>query len=113
MKRKPNGAKYRNLTARSGVIYYARVIRGERARFSCQTNDWEVAAQVRDEFEQRKGIVTGGFFADVPRFGEFAQRYLDEDTGHLAPTTLHDRRGTLRPGMGPSIWNLCWTFPWK
>ena len=48
MKRKPSGAKYRNLTARGGVIYYQRDVGGRRVRFSCQTDDWEVAASVRD-----------------------------------------------------------------
>ncbi|MHC4817961.1 MAG: hypothetical protein ACYTF8_07895, partial [Planctomycetota bacterium] len=27
-----------------GVIYYQRVIRGTRVRFSCNTNDWNEAA---------------------------------------------------------------------
>lgn len=34
MKRKPPGPKYRNLTARGGVIYYERVREGKRVRFS-------------------------------------------------------------------------------
>ena len=35
MKRKPTGAKYRNLTVRKGVIYYQRVVGARRVRFSC------------------------------------------------------------------------------
>ena len=39
MKRKPSGQKYKNLFARSGVIYYQRRVGGKRVRFSCNTND--------------------------------------------------------------------------
>ncbi len=56
MKSKPKGAKYRNLTARSGVIYYERKVDGRRIRFSTTTADWNEAASVRDLYEQRKGI---------------------------------------------------------
>ena len=41
MKSKPKGAKYRNLTARSGVIYYQRRVNGKRIRFSCEENGVE------------------------------------------------------------------------
>ena len=41
MRAKPKGAKYRNLTARSGVIYYQRVVSGRRVRFSCETGEGE------------------------------------------------------------------------
>ena len=41
MKSKPKGAKYRNLVARSGVIYYQRVVAGKRVRFSCETGEGE------------------------------------------------------------------------
>ena len=36
MRSKPKGAKYRNLTTRSGVIYYQRRVSGKRLRFSCE-----------------------------------------------------------------------------
>ena len=41
MRSKPKGAKYRNLTARSGVIYYQRRVNGKRIRFSCEENGVE------------------------------------------------------------------------
>ena len=41
MRAKPKGAKYRNLTARSGVIYYQRRVNGKRVRFSCETGEGE------------------------------------------------------------------------
>ena len=50
MRRKPPGPKYQNLTARGGVIYYERVVGARRIRFSCETDDWNVAAAVRGEF---------------------------------------------------------------
>ena len=55
MRSKPKGAKYRNLTARSGVIYYQRRVSGRRIRFSCETNDWEEAVAVARLYEERKG----------------------------------------------------------
>ena len=97
MRRKPNGPKYQNLTARGGVIYYERVAGARRIRFSCETDDWSVAAAVRAEFEQRKGIGRIPFHsAEAPRLREFADRYLAEDTAHLAPTTRGDRPHYLR-----------------
>jgi len=93
MKRKPSGQKYRNLTARGGVIYYQRRVGGKRVRFSCNTNDWQEAAAVARLYEERKGIGRLPFAAvETPTFREFAKRYLEEDTGHLAETTLSDRR---------------------
>ena len=47
MKSKPKATKYRNLTARGGAIYYARVVGGKRIRFSCETEDWGKSAGVR------------------------------------------------------------------
>ena len=87
MKAKPKGARYRNLFARGGAIYYERVVGGKRIRRSCETADWAFAAQVRDAFEQRKGIGRLPVLpAEAPRLDEFALRYLAEDTSHLAPT---------------------------
>ena len=48
-----------------------------------------------------KGIGRLPFAAvDVPTFEVFGKGYLDEDTGHLAPTTRSDRDSYLRKG-GP------------
>jgi integrase len=101
MKSRPKGVKYRNLTARSGVIYYQRCLGGRRIRFSCNTDDWTKAAAVRDLYEQRSGVGRAGFASEeAPRFSAFATRYLAEDTDHLATTTGRDRRSHLRVG-GP------------
>jgi hypothetical protein len=103
MKSKPKGAKYRNLTARSGVIYYQREVGGRRIRFSTATTDWDQAAAVRDLYEQRKGIGAAAFSTvEVPTFSEFSGRYLTEDTSHLAPTTRSDLDSYLREG-GPLL----------
>ncbi len=55
MKSKPKGAKYRNLFARSGVIYYQRRVGGKRIRFSCKTKDREKAVEVARLYEERMG----------------------------------------------------------
>ena len=39
---------------------------------------------------------------EVPTFREFAKRYLNEDTAHLAPTTRKDRDSYLRKD-GPLV----------
>ncbi len=96
--KKPKGRKYRNLVLRGDVVYYERVVKGERIRVSTRTSDWAEAAAVRDEYEERKGIGQGNIpLRHVPRFAEFAERYLTEDTGYLAPTTLEERRRELAP----------------
>ena len=87
MTRKPRGAKYRNLHARGGVIYYERVVAGKRRKISTKTSDWHEAAAFRDLFEQKKNIGVGVPMLDVPTFAEFAERYLAEHTGHLADTS--------------------------
>ena len=102
MKRKPQGSKYRNLTARGGVIYYERLVRGQRIRFSTATGEWEAAAAVRDLYEQRKGIGTGRPTLKAPRFHEAAERYLNDGMSHLAETTREDRRSLLDAG-GPLV----------
>ncbi len=101
MKRKPSGAKYRNLTARGSVIYYQRRVGGKRVRFSCETNDWNEAAAVARLYEEKKAIGRLPMLTvDIPMFQDFAIRYLEEDTSHLAPTTRGDRYSYLREG-GP------------
>ncbi len=98
MRKKPRGQKYRNLSARGRSIYYERIVDGHRIKFSCKTDDWDLAAAVRDEYEARKGINEGAqFVARMARFGDFAERYLAEDTALLAVTTAKDRSSYLRP----------------
>ncbi len=92
MRKKPKGRKYRNLVLRGTAIYYERVVDGSRIRFSTETSDWDQAAAVRDLYEKRRGIGKLPLRpADIPTFEEFAERYLDEDTQHLARTTKHER----------------------
>lgn len=98
MKSKPNGAKYRNLYARAGVIYYERVANGRRIKLSTKTGDWGEAAAFRDLYEERKRIGSPVPFLEVPRFDAFAGRYLREATAHLAATTKEDRNLLLRGG---------------
>ena len=97
VKSKTRGPKHRNLTKRDGVWYYQRVVNGRRVRFSCETGDREAAGRVRDLYEARRGI--GRIPApilDAPTLREFAKRYLEEDTGHLAETTRKDRHSYFR-----------------
>lgn len=99
MKRKPKGKKYRNLYAEGSRIYYERLIDGRRVRFSTRTDDWDLAASVRDLYEQKKRVGELPFGQkEMPRFGDFAERYLNEATGYLAATTREDRKYILKPG---------------
>jgi len=96
MRKRPKGSRYRNLTTRGGVIYYQKRVDGQRVRFSTETSDWDEAAAVRDEYEQAKRATRGS----RPRhllFSDFAQRYLEEATAHLARTTRRGRELLLRP----------------
>ena len=103
MRRKPRGPRYRNLHSRGGVIYYERVAHGRRIKLSAKTPDWDEAAAFRDLYEARKGIGTRvPILHKVPTFAEFAERYLAEDTGHLAATTRVDVESYLRE-HGPLI----------
>jgi integrase len=108
MRKKPSGQKYRNLYARAGScsIYYQRHVGDVRVRFSAKTDDWDQAAAVRDLYEQRRGVGTAMFpAATVPSFGEAADRYLHESTGHLASTTQSDRTLLLGPkGLLTRYW---------
>ena len=98
MKAKPRGQKYRNLVARGGVVYYERVVAGRRNRFSTETDDWDVAASVRDLYETRRGVgKLPHLVREVPTLAEFAPRYLEEDTAHLADTTRRQRVRALQP----------------
>ena len=97
MKRKPRGSKYRNLTARDDVIYYERVFEGKRVRFSTKTSDWDIAASVRNIYEDRREAGRAET-KEAPTFGEFSERYLEEATQHLAATTRGDRVQLLSEG---------------
>jgi integrase len=99
MRSRPRGRRYRNLVRRGETIYFEKVVTGRRFRHSCKTDDWELAAAVRDEWERQTGVgppLAGA----IPSFREFAARYLAEDSGHLAPTTRGDLDSYLREG-GP------------
>jgi integrase len=100
LKNKPKGRKYRNLYARGEVIHLEKRVHGRRVRRSCKTNDWDVAAAVRDEYERQTGAsrLPG---LTMPKFADLADRYL-EWTTHLAPTTQDDRRALLRPASSKS-----------
>ena len=104
MKAKPKGAKYRNLYARGGVIYYRRKIGHRTIRRSFGTSDWDAAARMRDLYETKKGIGLVPIPVETPRFAEAAARYLAEDTANLAATTRRDRERYLEPDgriLGP------------
>lgn len=99
MRKKPKGRRFANLTARGGAIYYQRVLNGRRVRFSTETDDWDLAAAVKAEYEAETGAAPA-LDGKVPTFGELCERYLEECVEHLAPSTLEDRRRLLRDG-GP------------
>jgi len=97
VRKKPKGRKYRNLFARGAAIYYERVVKGRRLRFSTKTSDWDEAAAVRDLWEETTRIGTAVPFLDAPTFGEIAARYLADGMTHLAASTQEDRHWLLRP----------------
>ncbi len=108
MRKKPAGAKYRNLVARSGVIYVERVVDGKRARFSTKEDDWDSAAATRDLYdERRKQREVEQAQAPLPSLREFMKRYVAEDlTYHdLAPSSKRDRKSVLRED-GPLLKHL-------
>ena len=78
-RKRPKGARYRNLYLRGAAIYYERRVGDRRIKVSTKTSDWAEAAAVRDELERRKNL-SGALpsLGAVPRFGEFAERYLAE-----------------------------------
>ncbi len=98
MKRRPKGLKYRYLAMVGRRIYYQRIVNGKMQKFSLKTSDWSEAAAYRDLYESEKQIGRFPFAAkSIPQLEEFAKRYLDEDTGDLAPTTLRERERALSP----------------
>jgi hypothetical protein len=55
------------------------------------------AASFRDLYEETQGVEAATVARlGPPTFAQAAQRYLDEDTDHLALTTRSDRKGLLR-----------------
>ena len=70
---------------RGGVVYLrAHRARRTRIKKSLETSDWEVAGARRDALEALKCVGRPPFStAEVPRFAEFAKRYLAEDTSPL------------------------------
>ena len=84
------------------MIYYESLRDGRRIKLSTKTDDWTEAAAFRDLYESRMGSSLAFKSADeVPRFGEFSERYLREETERLLATTRRDREGHLR-ASGPS-----------
>jgi len=99
-KRKPRrrDPENRNLTKRGGIWYYARVADGRRVRISLNTGSLEKARARRDAYEEESGIGRpgAGFLTpDAPTLAEFAERYLAEDSDHLAATTRKHRESDL------------------
>lgn len=98
MKKRPSGLKYRNLARRGRVIYYERLVGGRRVVFSTKTDDWDIAAAVRAEYEAQRGVEDlPPVIQRSPRFRDFARRYLDEDIGHLSTSEQEDRKRFLKP----------------
>lgn len=95
MRKKPKGARYRNLFVRGPTIFFEQHVRDRRVRFTTKTDDWDVAAQVRDLWEEKTGNSQVPVL-EVPTFAELAAKYL-ETMNHLAETTRSDRTWLLRP----------------
>jgi len=96
MRSKPKGAKYRNLNAYRDSSWYRRVVDGRLYRVDTRTTDWGEAARFRDLYEEKRRVERSQ--GAKVTFGEFAARYLEEDTGHLATRTRRDRRRHLSEG---------------
>jgi integrase len=95
-RKRPRGRKYRNLTAVGRVIYVQRRMDGKRVRFSTETEDWSLAAKVRDAWEaENAGSRAHFLLREAPTFEAMAERYLAEAAAHLAPSTMEDRAGHL------------------
>src|SRR5262245_53709055 len=97
MTKKPKGRKYHHLFARGDVIYYERIATGKRVKLSTKTANWDEAASFRDLYEEKHGVGLPLLRPrlEVPTLADFAKRYLLEDVGHLAPTTLAERARSL------------------
>jgi integrase len=97
MTKKPKGMKYRNLHARSGVIYYEREAAGERVKRTMGTDDWDKAAARRDLYLRQREDAPAPDPNPVPTFAILAARYLREAARHLAGSTREDRERMLSP----------------
>ena len=92
---------HRGLYQYRGRIWYERRIGKRRFRENTgieaeEPDAWNRAIVWRDEYEKERAITAGNVFLGImPTFATLTQRYLDEDTGHLAPTTQTDRRSHL------------------
>jgi len=115
MTRKPRGKNYRNLVARGGAIWYRRMIHGKLVSFSCRTDDWNVAAEVRNLYEAQRNLAGAHFVEPAPSFEEAAAAYLEAKPAEtkvpgsrfrLASATLSDRIGQLRKD-GPIVGFFC------
>jgi integrase len=105
MRKKPKGDRYRNLYRRGSLIFYGRVFPERRVRVSTKTSDWETAAEWRERYERDRERRNGaGVEVEAPRFNEVADKYLKlidveyqaRTDGHLAGTTIRERRSHLR-----------------
>ncbi len=104
MRSKPRGVKYRNLNVYRGSIWYRRVVDARRFRVDTRTTDWAEATRFRDLYEEKRRVERA--VGSKVTFGELAERYLEEDTGHLATRTRRDRKrhlgedGSILPYFG-------------
>ena len=95
MRSKPkNKVRYRNLVERDGVIYYRHKQDGRSTRISLETDDWDEAARIRDEWQAASRHTDGR----SRLFSEAVHDYLKVAKRHLAACTYDDTHGLLRPG---------------
>ena len=90
MRQKPKGKKYHHLVARGERVYWEHVFDGKTHRRSCRTDDWDVAALVRDQ-EFEPALQAGRLRSDSPTFAVCAARYLQKARDYLAASTYEDR----------------------
>ena len=111
MKKKPKGRKYRNLFNRDGMIYYERRSGSKRVKFSCKTDDWTVAAQVRDLWEEKHGTPSvqmlsalGRSLSEAASFGqrcvEFADVLSGRDDKHAVAHAKDSGNALVNDGLG-------------
>ena len=102
MAKRPKGRQYRNLYLRGGRVWIEFVVDGKRHHRSSGGDDWELAAQVRDEWKRELAGLPPLVVEQPTTFAEMAARYLRDGTSKLARTTLSDRTSLLRPD-GPLV----------
>src|SRR5258705_7434165 len=108
MKPKPADARFRNLYAYRGSIWYERVHAGKRYRVDLEAQSWHTAADRRDAYEVLHEIPlvrTATRSVAMPTLRDFVKRYLESDVAHLAETTRSDRASYLRE-KGPLVVHL-------